>query len=209
MKKLLTIISLLMIFVPIKALALEGEEEVTLSNCVDSTSARFILNNKEIKVKFIGIEAGEFIITDELDEINGGSIDEYVCSLLKNAEKIKLEYEPNISDTDKYGRTNAWVFIDDELLESHLVSLGYAKVAFLYDDYKYNEEILAKEKEAKENNLGIWKKKEPIEEKIIEDDIIEEEEKEKDFFGVIGDFFKGIFNGIVDFFNGMVEDITK
>ena len=97
----------------------------------------------------------------------------------------------------------------DELLESHLVSLGYAKVAFLYDDYKYNEEILAKEKEAKENNLGIWKNKEPIEEKIIEDDIIEKEEKEKDFFGVIGDFFKGIFNGIVDFFNGMVEDITK
>ena len=208
MKKLLLIISLLIIFVPINALALEGEDEVTLSNCVDSTSARFILNNKEIKVKFIGIEAGEFIITDELDEINGGSIDEYVCSLLKNAEKIKLEYEPNISDEDKYGRTNAWVFIDDELLESHLVSLGYAKVAFLYDDYKYNDEILENEKEAKENKLGIWKEKETIEDRTIEDDIIEEEEP-KDFFGVIGDFFKGIFNGIVDFFNGIVEDIIK
>ena len=208
MKKLLIIISLLIIFVPIKAFALEGEEEVTLSNCVDSTSARFILNNEEIKVKFIGIEAGEFIITNELDEINGGSVDEYVCSLLKNAEKIKIEYEPNISEKDKYGRTNAWVFVDDELLESHLVSLGYAKVAFLYDDYKYNEEILEKEKEAKENNLGIWKDKEPIEDRTIEDDIITEEE-EKDFFGVIGDFFKGIFNGIVDFFNGIVEDIIK
>ena len=208
MKKLLLIISLLIIFVPINALALEGEDEVTLSNCVDSTSARFILNNKEIKVKFIGIEAGEFIITDELDEINGGSIDEYVCSLLKNAEKIKLEYEPNISDEDKYGRTNAWVFIDDELLESHLVSLGYAKVAFLYDDYKYNDEILENEKVAKENKLGIWKEKETIEDRTIEDDIIEEEEP-KDFFGVIGDFFKGIFNGIVDFFNGIVEDIIK
>lgn len=208
MKKLLLIISLLIIFVPINALALEGEDEVTLSNCVDSTSARFILNNKEIKVKFIGIEAGEFIITDELDEINGGSVDEYVCSLLKNAEKIKIEYEPNISDEDKYGRTNAWVFIDDELLESHLVSLGYAKVAFLYDDYKYNDEILENEKEAKENKLGIWKEKETIEDRTIEDDIIEEEEP-KDFFGVIGDFFKGIFNGIVDFFNGIVEDIIK
>ena len=208
MKKLLLIISLLIIFVPINTLALEGEDEVTLSNCVDSTSARFILNNKEIKVKFIGIEAGEFIITDELDEINGGSVDEYVCSLLKNAEKIKIEYEPNISDEDKYGRTNAWVFIDDELLESHLVSLGYAKVAFLYDDYKYNDEILEKEKEAKEKNLGIWKEKEPIEDRTIEEDIVEEEEP-KDFFGVIGDFFKGIFNGIVDFFNGIVEDIIK
>ena len=208
MKKLLLIISLLIIFVPINALALEGEDEVTLSNCVDSTSARFILNNKEIKVKFIGIEAGEFIITDELDEINGGSVDEYVCGLLKNAEKIKIEYEPNISDEDKYGRTNAWVFIDDELLESHLVSLGYAKVAFLYDDYKYNDEILENEKEAKENKLGIWKEKETIEDRTIEDDIIEEEEP-KDFFGVIGDFFKGIFNGIVDFFNGIVEDIIK
>ena len=208
MKKLLLLISLLIIFVPIKALAREGEDEVTLSTCVDSTSARFMLNKEEIKVKFIGIEAGEFISTDELDEINGSSIDDYVCSLLTNAEKIKIEYEPNISETDKYGRINAWIFVDDELLESNLVSLGYAKVAFLYDDYKYNDEILENEKQAKENKLGIWKEKEPIEDRTVEDDIIEEEEP-KDFFGVIGDFFKGVFNSIVDFFNGIVEDITK
>ena len=80
------------------------EDEVKLSNCVDSTSARFIRNNEEIKVKFIGIETGEFLITDDLDETNGLTVEEYVCSLLKNAQKIRVEYEPKLNEKDKFGK---------------------------------------------------------------------------------------------------------
>ena len=203
MKKTLLIIILLL---PIIVYAEEDKIEVKLSNCVDATSSRFLLNNEELKVKFIGIETDEYIIDNKNDEISGKTVDEYVCNLLKNANKITIEYEPNISKQDKYGRDNVWVFVDDELLESHLVSIGYAKVAYLYDDYKYSDELLEKEKEAKENKRGLWQKDEKKDEEVIEEP---KEEKKKDIFSIIGDFFAGLFEKIGNFFSGIVEEITN
>lgn len=208
MKRIIAIILITTILFPITVLAKEDEKiEVTLSTCVDSTSARFLLDQQEIKVKFIGIEADEFIQTDSNDEINGKRVDDYVCSLLTNAKSIKIEYEPNISELDKYGRTNAWVFVDGELIESHLVSLGYAKVAYLYDEYKYNETLLEEEKKAKEGNVGIWR--ESTEETVPE--VVEEpEEEEPDgILDSIGKFFTKIFDKIAEFFSSIVEDILK
>ena len=208
MKKI-SILALVFLMLPIVCFAEDKkEDEVKLSNCVDSTSARFIRNNEEIKVKFIGIETGEFLITDDLDETNGLPVDEYVCSLLKNAQKIRVEYEPKATEKDKFGRINAWVFVDDVLLEENLVAKGAAKVAYLYDDYKYNDVLLEKEKEAKEKKIGIWKGKqtkaiEPVEEKK------EKPKKKEGLLDSIGNFFKDLFDNIIDFFNGIVEDILE
>jgi len=60
-------------------------------------------------------------------------------------------------------------------------------------------------KYAKENNLGIWSKKEeePIEEEVVK------EEKKKDFFSMIGDFFGNLFKSIGEFFSDLFEDITN
>ena len=199
MKKILILIFLLL---PTVVFA-EEKIEVKLSNCVDATSSRFILNNEEIKVRFIGIETDEYIIDNKNDEISGKTVDEYVCNLLTNAKKITIEYEPNITKQDKFGRDNVWVFIDDELIESHLVSIGYAKVAYLYDEYKYSDELL--EKEAKENKRGLWQEDE--QEEIIEE--APKEEKNNDFFSMIGDFFSDLFEKIGNFFSGIVEEIIN
>ena len=208
MNKKIIIVMLFLLIIPTFVFAEETEKrEVKLSNCVDATSARFLYNTEEVKVKFIGIEkTDEYKINNKDDEINGKTVDEYVCDLLTNAKKITIETDPKIELTDKFGRENAWVFIDDELLENHLVRLGYVKVAYLYDDYKYNEELLENEKYAKENELGIWAKKEE-EEEPVEEPI--EEEKEKDIFAIIGDFFSGLFQKIGEFFGKITEDITN
>ena len=88
---------LLTLILPIKVKAVETSDIVSLSSCVDSESARFIRGVLEIKVKFIGIQSEEKIKDDENDEINGSSVNDYVCSLLTNAKSIKLEYEPSIT----------------------------------------------------------------------------------------------------------------
>ena len=208
LKRIIAIILITTILFPTFVLAEEESvKEVKLSQCADSTSARFLLDEQEIKVKFIGIEADEFIETDSNDEINGKKVDDYVCSLLTNAKSIKIEYESNISLLDKYGRTNAWVFVDGELLESHLISLGYAKVAYLYDDYKYNDTLLEEEKKAKEGNLGIWRKTIEEPEEVVEEP--KEEKEPEGFLDAIGNFFNKLFNKIGEFFNSIVEDILK
>ena len=62
----------------------------------------------------------------------------------------------NSTKTDKYDRIIAWVFVDDELLQEDLVSKGYAKVAYLYGDYKYTTQLKEKEQIAKNKKLRIW-----------------------------------------------------
>lgn len=197
MKKNILLCLLMIIFLfPINVSA-EELDVVSLSNCVDANSSRFMLKGHEIKVKFIGIDSTDTIYTNVYDEINGKLVSDYVCSILTDAEKIEIEYEPNSEKIDKYGRTLAWIFVDDILLQKHLVELGYSKVAFLYDDYKYIEELKTAENMAKENNIGIWsfnKKEESVD---IEDESIEQVEE------------KGIWHSLVGFINEIFEKFLK
>lgn len=48
------------------------------------------------------------------------------------------------------------MFVDDELLQEQLIQKGYAKVAYLYGDYKYTGRLQEAEKKAKAERLGIW-----------------------------------------------------
>ena len=60
---------------------------------------------------------------------------------------------------DKYDRLLVWVFTDGTLLQKDLVENGYAKVAYLYGDYKYTKELEKVQELSSANNLGIWNKK--------------------------------------------------
>lgn len=209
MKKIFIFFVLIgIIFIPVNVSATEIESDtVTLSTCVDGNSARFMLNNKEIKVKFIAAESVSTIMADYNDEINGSLVDDYVCSLLTNAKKIKIEYEPNSEREDKYGRILAWVYVDDVLLQKHLVELGYAKVAFLYDDYLYNEILIEAETKAKEENKGVWK--EVNEEPVVDTNISSNEDKveEENIFKIIMNFINEIFEKFLKLIDDLINDV--
>ena len=198
--KIKYILIVLFILLPVRVFALDSENTVKLSNCSDENSARFIFNKEEIKVKFIGIQSEKTLPGDENDEIEEIVVADYVCSLLTNAKEIKLEYEPDINNKDKFGRTLAWVTVDGVLLQEHLVEKGYAKVAYLYDDYKHNDVIIEAEKKAQEEEVGVWGiKEEPL---MPEREIVEE----KGFLSGIVDFFSNIFESIVDFFGNLIDN---
>jgi micrococcal nuclease len=208
MKKLTVLIMLLTLLLPIKTFAIDEENEskqdiVKLSNCVDSESARFILGVGEIKVKYIGIQLEEKVIDDDSDEINGSFVSEYVCNSLKNAKEIKIQYEPKINKEDKFGRIQAWVFLDGVLLQEDLIVNGYARIMYLEDDYLYTEKLKAAQNYAKENKLGIWKEKEeqPVEEPK------KEVKKSKGIIESIIDFFASIINKICEFVDGIIKNI--
>ena len=80
----------------------------------------------------------------------------YTCSVLEKADEIILEFDANSDKTDKYDRYLAWVFVDGNLLQKQLISKGYAEVAYLYDDYKYTDELEKAQEKTKEKKVGIW-----------------------------------------------------
>lgn len=206
-KKIFLLLLFSLIIFPKTAYAIDTNEysDVSLSKCVDSTSARFILNETEIKVKFLGIDTVSTVNDTVDDEINGSSIDDYVCSSLKEAKKIKIEYEPNSEREDKYGRVLAWIYVDDILLQEDLVKLGYAKVAYLYDNYSYSDNLKEAESYAKENKLGVWMETEKVNTNIEEEK--EEREDNKTFVSMIFNYINEIFEKFLKFIDDLINDI--
>ena len=131
-------------------------------------------------------------------------VKDYVCDALKSAKKIKIEYEPNIEREDKYGRIQAWVYIDGVLLQEDLVKQGYAKVVYINDDYLHAKELKSALSYAKEKKLGIWKNEE---EKVEPKKEEEKEERSKNFFEIIIDFIVGLFDGLIKLIDDIISNI--
>ena len=207
MKKLLIILTIISIILPFRVIAKGlSSDTVTLNNCVDGNSARFMLGLNEIKVKFLGVEVEEIIKDDETDEINGSFVSDYVCSSLQSAKKIRIEYEPNIDKEDRYGRIQAWVFVDDVLLQEDLVKNGYARIMYVNDDFTYLERLKEAQNFAKENKLGVWKEFEGNPEPQ-EEPKESKSKREKGILEKIVDFIAGIFNKIFEFIDDLINNI--
>lgn len=127
---------------------------VTLDKCVDGDTAKFKMNNKTITARFLAIDTPETKHPKKGEEPFGKEASNFTCSTLKKAKQIEIEYDGN--KLDKYDRHLVWVFTDNQLLQDEIIKKGYAKVAYLYDDYKYTKTLQDHEKIAKKEKLGIW-----------------------------------------------------
>ncbi len=171
MKKIF-ILSIFLLLISSKVVFAKSDV-VKLSKCVDGDTAKFIINGKEYSTRFLAIDTPETKHPKKKVEPYGKEASKYTCDSLKNAKKIVLEYDSNSTEEDKYGRKLAWIFVDDELLQEKLINKGYAKVAYLYDDYKYTDRLKLKEKEAKKSKKGIWSDEEYTDDNNLLDTILD------------------------------------
>lgn len=179
---------------------------VKFEACVDGDTIKVMLDDKKTTVRFLAIDTPETVHPTKGEQPFGKEASNYTCDKVKNAKKLEIEYDEGSTKTDKYNRALGWVFIDDTLLQKDLISLGYAKVAYLYGDYKYTEDLKKEESIAKSKKLGVWsleeetttKKIEKTTKKVteneIEDSIINE--LLKDIRKIFKNLFKNIFNKI-------------
>lgn len=156
MKRFIYLIIAGVLFLTPTSVSAMEQEKVHFSKCVDGDTAKFILDGEQITVRFLAVDTPETKHPTKGVEPYGPEASEYTCNSLKNANKIVLEYDSNSDKTDKYNRYLAWVWVDDILLQKELINNGLAKVAYLYDDYKYTNELKEAETIAQEKNLGVW-----------------------------------------------------
>ena len=149
MKKIFVLLFILFI-IPLNVYA--KKDKVKVSKCIDGDTVSVIINNEEKKVRFLAVDAPEI----DLNEPYANEAKDFTCNLLTNAKKVYLEYDNNSDKEDKYERILAWVWADDILIQKELIKEGYAKIAYLYGDYKYTSELNKFEVIAKENKLNIW-----------------------------------------------------
>lgn len=154
MKKIFVTLLIFLVLIP-NAYARNQKVSVVFSKCIDGDTAKFILNKKEITVRFLAIDTPETKHPKKGVEPFGKEASNYTCKRLKEAKTIELEYDGK-DKIDKYDRHLAWIFVDHSLLQKELIQKGYAEVAYLYDDYNYTEQLKKEETKAKLNGLGKW-----------------------------------------------------
>ena len=147
MKKILLMILTSIIFIS-SVNAEEQKEEVKLINCDSAVSLTVETTTGYKRIRLLMMDSS----TGSLDK----EINDYVCNKVKNASKLEIELDPLSDKENKYKETLVYLYVDGYLLQNDLISLGYAQVNYVYNDYKYVDELCNLQKSALENKLGIW-----------------------------------------------------
>ena len=72
-----------------------------------------------------------------------------------HGKKVRLEYDQN--RRDRYGRLLAYVYLEDgTFLNAEIVKQGYGH-AYTRFPFKYLDDFRGYEKDARENNRGLWR----------------------------------------------------
>ena len=147
MKKIFLMILTSIIFIS-SVNAEEQKEEVKLINCDSAVSLTVETTTGYKRIRLLMMDSS----TGSLDK----EINNYVCNKVKNASKLEIELDPQSDKENKYKETLVYLYVDGYLLQNDLISLGYAQVNYVYNDYKYVDELCNLQKSALENKLGIW-----------------------------------------------------
>lgn len=133
-----------------------NKELYKVVSVVDGDTFKIIYNQKEEKVRLIGVDTPESVHADKSKNTKYGKIaSEYVKELLKS-QNVKLEFD--VSSKDKYGRLLAYVYLENgEMLNEKLLKEGYAQMATYPPNVKYVENFKKMQKQARENKVGFWK----------------------------------------------------
>lgn len=166
MKKYILIILLIGVMLFTGACQLNIEEDMLGDNSEDSIQCivervvdgdTIVVNYKgrSERLRLIGVNTPETVHPTKEEEPFGQEASDFTKSKLAR-EEITLEFDVELRD--KYGRLLAYVWIDGKMFNETLVREGYAQVATYPPNVKYTELFLAAQKEARDNNRGLWGK---------------------------------------------------
>lgn len=116
------------------------------------------IDGKETTVRLIGVDTPESVAPSEYSKENtseGKTISEIVKQKLQPGDTLYVEYD--VSQTDKYGRTLAYLYFENgQMVQEWLLQNGYAQVMTVQPNCKYAERFVELEHTAAENNVGLW-----------------------------------------------------
>lgn len=135
--------------------SMKGKEEVQVKRVIDGDT--FIAtdqNNKEIKVRMIGMDTPETVKPNTPVQPYGKEASNYSKKTLNN-RKVYLEFDKG--KEDQYGRYLAYVWLDkDHMYNEELVEKGLAREKYFAPNGKYREVFKKAQQRAQEKHLNIW-----------------------------------------------------
>lgn len=107
------------------------------------------------KIRLLGINTPEIEGRNKNAEAGGEEAKRWLMSALKGKRvRLVVDAEPQ----DKYGRTLAHLFTEDDLhINLELVKGGFAAISIYPPNLRFSEELIMAQREAEKANRGIWR----------------------------------------------------
>ena len=163
-KKLLQLVLILLFLLPALPGCAEEGDIYFVKRVIDGDTIE--LHNKE-RVRLIGIDTPEKHLSRKLtrDAKRSGKDYKTIIAMGEEATKftkalaegkqVRLEFDAD--RRDRYKRLLAYVYLPDgKMLNAEIVAAGYANVYTVPPNVKYVERFLKLQREARDNNRGLW-----------------------------------------------------
>ena len=110
------------------------------------------------KVRLIGVDAPETQSNGRKPVGYFGQESKKYLTRLLEKKKVRLEYD--VDETDRYGRTLAYVYLEDgTFVNAELLEKGYAMVMTVPPNVAFADKFRALQAEARTRGRGLWGKK--------------------------------------------------
>lgn len=130
--------------------ALSAQELRTVARVIDGDTIQ--MEGGE-RVRLIGVDTPETVHPSKPVERFGKEASDFTRRTVEG-KKVRLEYDQERKD--KYGRTLAYVYLEDgTFLNAEIIKQGYG-FAYTRFPFKYLEEFRNYERQARERGVGLW-----------------------------------------------------
>jgi len=130
----------------------------TLVRVVDGDTYVIDTGNAEKKIRLIGVDTPESVAPADYCKENtaeGKKVSDIVKDKITEGDIVYIEYD--VEETDKYGRTLAYLYFPDGMMiQEWLLSNGYADTITYPPNVKYSEHFSEIAHTAMENKVGLW-----------------------------------------------------
>lgn len=127
--------------------------EVLIKEVVEGPGAGGASPGEVHDVRLLGIDTPETVKPDWPVECFGRESSAAAKALLEG-QTVRLVHD--VENVDGYGRLLRYVYLADEMANARLVANGYASVYTYPPNVRHADLFVSLQREARENNLGLW-----------------------------------------------------
>jgi micrococcal nuclease len=129
---------------------------VRVLRIVDGDTVVLDCDGRPVTVRLIGVDTPETVHPRKPVERFGREASAFLKALI-GGKPVRIAYEPGPSHTDKYGRTLAYLYLEpgSRCVNREIIARGYGHAYTRYP-FALMDDFRAAERDARENNLGLW-----------------------------------------------------
>jgi endonuclease YncB( thermonuclease family) len=120
-----------------------------VTRVVDGDTIHVMLDGRDQTVRLIGVDTPESVAPNQPVECYGKEASDFTRARLMGKAVV---LEPDVSETDRFGRLLRYAWLDGTLFNEALVREGYAQVSTFPPDVKYVDRFLA----AQRRGARVW-----------------------------------------------------